>query len=281
MNDQGTAEVRQRLAAVVVKQQALLAEFTSLLESGASSARIEEAQRRLDRARAEQTRLVTELRVAQLAAPEAYGGALRNQRPLREIVLDTLNDLGVPSAPKLVSEYAGIVYGLVLPIPRFASIRRDEERSYRKRPSSRPAWVVPAINVVGLTAIPRIIANSAWETERRLIGSRTLRTNHLRTLLALLNARVRITATAKELTRQQLDRLIYRYAHTVAGALDYGKPLDDARVRDAAEAELAHVEPSDQEERRAAAARLERLPPEQQLWGSFAVVEGGAVGRSG
>jgi hypothetical protein len=60
-----------------------------------------------------------------------------------QAVLDILDELGVPAAPRVISEIAVSNYGRPLPASRFASLRRDEERACRKDPLSRPTWVVP------------------------------------------------------------------------------------------------------------------------------------------
>lgn len=266
------AFLREALAQLAQKQQALQAEFAQLLQGPqATSAAIERTQREINRLAARQTQLVAELRLTQFEAPDRYGahGGLVGQRPMRELVLDILDELGVPSPPRVISDFAMATHGYALPAERFASLRRDEERAYRKAPAARPAWVVPAINALGLTAIARIVAHSAWEPGRRIIGSRTLRTNHLRTLLALLRSAARVEGRPSP----QLAALIARYAESVPGALTLGKPADYARIRESAEAELACIEPSDLEERRAAARRLGELPEPYQLWGCPALIE--------
>ncbi len=272
------ASLREALGRLAQEQQALQAEFAQLVQDPqATSAAIERTQREINRLAARQTRLVAELRLAQLEAPERYGahGGLAGQRPLRELVLDILDEIGVPAAPRLINDLAMATHGYALPTERFASLRRDEERAYQKAPASRPAWVVPAINALGLTAIARIVAHSAWEPERRIIGSRTLRTNHLRTLLALLRQAERLAGHSSP----QLAALVVRHAESVPGALELGKPLDYPRIREATEAELARIEPADLAERREAAARLKELPERYQLWGRPALIETGAQAR--
>jgi hypothetical protein len=271
--------LRERLAELAQKQQALQGKFAQLLEDPqATSAAIERTQREINRLAARQTQLVADLRLAQLEAPERYGvpAGLAGQRPLRELVLDTLDEIGVPAAPRVISDFARATQRYSLPAERFASLRRDEERAYLKAPASRPAWVVPAINALGLTAIPRIVAHSAWEPERRIIGSRTLRTNHLRTLLALLQHAEQLT----DHPPAQLTSMVVRHAESVPGALELGNSLAYTRIREAADAELARIDQGDLAERREAAARLKELPERYQFWGRPAFIETGAQARS-
>ena len=276
------ARARDRLSKAVARQHELLAQLDRLVQDPkTSSAEIERTQRQLARCAAEQSRLVADLRLAQSTARAAGNATLRavsslaGQRPMREEVLDLLDEIGVPSFPRAISDFALACYGRSLPPERFASLRRDEERAYRKDSTSRPAWVVPAINALGLCAIPRIVASSAWEPERRIVGARSLRTNHIMTLLSLLDFRAHIAAQDFQQVPKELGTLIARYAETVAGATERGDGLDYDQVRTAAEAELARIQPIDSDERFAAAAAVRALPNAYyQLWGRPATIEG-------
>jgi hypothetical protein len=57
-----------------------------------------------------------------------------------------------------------------------------------------------------------------------------------------------------------LESMILGFAQTVSGAVEPGKRPEHARIAEAARAELAHIERSDLEERRAAARRLSAYP---------------------
>jgi hypothetical protein len=269
--------VRARLAASMEKHRDLLQAFQELLKDPeANAATIEQVQRELTRRAADHTQLFTEWRLAQAgtAEPASPSARLVGQRPMREQVLDILDELSVPGSPRVISEIAAARYGRPLPASRFASLRRDEERACRKDPSSRPAWVVPALTAQGLTAIPRLVASSAWPAERRLIGARTLRANHLRTLMALQSMHQRSQQTGDSRATAHLEVIILGFAQTVPGAIEPGKRLEHARIGEAARAELDHIEDADNEERRTAAPRLEHLPEQHRLWGQPAVIEG-------
>jgi len=162
----------------------------------------------------------------------------------------------------------------------FASLRRDEERAYRNNPTARPAWIVPALNCASLTPIARIVANSAWKPEQRLIGTRTLRVNYLCMLQALLSFRQRAEGAQDGPTAGPLAALIRQYAETVPGALDRGNDLEYQRIDAAVEAELRHIEPVDRRERAAVARKLADLPETYRLWGRPAALEGGALERN-
>ena len=275
--------IRVRLAASAKKQRALLNTMQGLLENpDATAVAIDQAQQQLQRATADHTRLLTEWRLAKArsAEPSLPQARLVGQRPMREQVLDILDELGVPASPRVIGEVAAALFGRALPAARFASLRRDEERACRKDPMSRPAWVVPALTAQGLTPIPRIVASSSWESERRLIGARTLRGNHLRTLLALVSMRDRVQSTNEPGLTAHLDALLMAFGQTVPGAAQPGRRFEPERISEAARAELALIHQTDIEERRQAAGRLDRLPLLHRLWGQPALIDGQrAAGR--
>ena len=232
-----------------------------------SPAMLDSAQAEVDRLTAVWSRLMHELRVAQFESPERFGvyRTRAGQRPMREQMLDILDELGVPNSPRVVSEYALACLGLELPVARFASLRRDEERGFRKDPLSKPAWVVPALNMTGFAPIPRLVASSVWPIERRLIGPRTLRVNHLLTLLALLKRAANLTEG--EEAARGITGLIVRFARSVPGAWAVAGEPDLERIRMATEAELQAISNDDEPERKQAAEKLAQYPIDRQVWG--------------
>jgi hypothetical protein len=267
--------LRERLAKLSVKHRAELDAFERLVaDSTAPFAELEEADASVKKLAAERAHLMEELRLAQFEEPERFGPyrGRAGQRPVREVVLDLTDELGVAVSPRLVSDYAVATLGLSIPPTRFGSLRRDEERAYTRDPHARPAWVVPAINAVGLTAIPRLIASSAWEPERRLIAARTLRVNHLKVLLALVNK----AADADDRVKKALSTMIGRFATW----LPAGTKLDLEDVATKTRAELTSIEAQDYEQRGAAARELMKLATVFQLWGRPGMLEGGEANRT-
>lgn len=268
--------LRSRFGTLVKKQQVALAELGKLLANPASSStKINETQATVARLNAQQQRIVQELKLSELERPERYGSynARSGQRPIREVVLDILDELGVPSSPGTLSECGAVWSGMSIPAGRFASIRRDEHNAYRRDQLARPVWLVPALNAYGFRAIPRLIASSIWEPERRLIGPRTLRVNHLKTVLALLR---RLAALSQTGASDRLSELVQRYARSVPGAVSNGGEINPEQIRKAANAELAAIESLDFADRKGAAVELLKLPAYTQLWGLPVVMEGQA-----
>jgi hypothetical protein len=119
-----------------------------------------------------------------------------------------------------------------------------------------------------LTAISGTLTCSSWSLEQRLVGMYTPRARHLRVLLRLLDDAPLVASEAGQ-------RLIARLAETVPGAMQRGRMREPLAVRDAAQAELSHIEPLDLAERREAATRLSALAPAFQLWGQPALLTTG------
>ncbi len=272
-----TAHLKSRLAAVVKKQQVALAELGKLLASpGSSSNAIDEIQAVVARLNSQHQRIVQDLKLCDLEKPERYGAynARSGQRPIREVVLDILDELGVPSSPGTLSECAAVWFGMLVPAGRFASLRRDEHSAYRRDSLARPAWLVPALNARGFRAIPRLVVSSVWEPERRLIGPRTLRVNHLKTVFALLRRLTVLNQTKASGSSDRLLELLRRYARSIPGATSTADEIDTDQIREAAQSELDAIESLDLGERKADVPELLKLPAYAQLWGRPAVIEG-------
>jgi hypothetical protein len=273
-----SADITKRLTKVIRQQQALLRDLSAALVAGDPAAQ-DKIQRELRRLAAEQQRLADEMRYATLddriipATPRARATG----KTLREQVLDVLDEIAVPLAPNTISEFIMATTSAKLPASRFASLRRDEERAAKRDPSSRPAWIVPALSTAGLTPMPRLLSSSGWAAERRLVGARSLRVNHLRITLAFLR-RLELLAETKASETGNVEALLWRYARGVPGAMTSGRDPDVGQIRSAIEAELAAVDPADATERQAAAGRLEKYGPQQQLWGLPAMIDGAIKG---
>ena len=285
-------KLRTKLAAQVTTTRTALEAFEAMVQNPDINAdELDELQRQITRMVANQARLVTQL---QLTEPESSAGktrqtgaarpvvdGIRGQRPMRELVLDVLTELDVPAQPRLVSEIAGIRFGLPLQVERFASLRRDEERAYFSNPTARPAWVVPAINSPGLHAYARIVTSSTWPVEKRIIGSLSLRANHLRTILSLVQMWERLTDSPASPSAVSLAAIIARFASTVPGALEHGALTDARQVLVATQHELDAIDAPDLQEREEAARQLRKLSEPYQLWGRPEAIEGGARRKGG
>ena len=192
--------------------------------------------------------------------PEQPDAALAD---IRARVLEALELLGVPSPLKLVADILE-VEGHRVTLRQLARLRHADRREHQSTDSSREPFLVPALSTFDLTALRGSLALSTWPAEQRLVGSRSQRVHHLRVLLALLDL-----DTPGEL----LSAMVARHAETIPGALVRGESRDPQRMRAAAERELEALASLDADERRAAAGRMQTLPPTYQLWGRPALLD--------
>jgi hypothetical protein len=274
-----TVPIAEQLARNATRSQEAYAALSKALAAG-DTARREKAQAKIAELAAEYQRLSEALRFSELQAREiATPRGRKPGKPLRELALDALDDLGVPAAPALIADLTAALTG-VRPSPsRFASLRRDEEHAARRNIAARPAWVVPAISAQQLTAIPRLLSSSSWELECRIIGARSIRTDNLRIAISL-SGRLANLRDAGAHEAKLVERLLFPFARSVPGAVVHGQPIDTARTIEAARVELAPIEAADMEERREAAAKLASAGPQVRLWGRPVLIDTAAAERA-
>jgi hypothetical protein len=184
--------------------------------------------------------------------------------PIREVVLQALNELEWPQNAGFLEEYLWAKRQLHLQSRAFASLRRDERRAWRPAPGSRAAYVVPALNPDG-SANPRWLTSSAWDLARRVIASpETERLLDLRKIAAL---RVRGS-------RGPLGTLLERYAGQVLAIEPPPVSATLAQTRawrtrvHAHAAALSEQIRADDDPRRERIARLlSGLPEHDRVWG--------------
>lgn len=274
-----TTPIAEQLARNAKRQQDAYAALTRALAAG-DTARRGQAQAKIAELASEYQRLSEALRFSELEGREiATPRARKPGKPLRELALDALDDLGVPAAPALIADLTAALTG-VRPSPsRFASLRRDEENAARRNIAARPAWVVPAISAQQLTAIPRLLSSSSWDIERRIVGARSIRTYNLRVAISLAG-RLAHLREAGATEAKMVERLLFPFARSVPGAVEHGQPINTARVIEAAQAELTLIEAPDLEERREAAAKLAASGPQMRLWGRPMLIDTATAARS-
>ena len=268
-----TNKLKRRLAAVIEQQQDLLTAFGAALAAG-DVVEQGRTQAQLRKLQAEMQRLNDDLQYTVTENEFMRPRARATGKTIREQVLDIIDELGVPLAPATISEFSQATTGFDFSASRFASLRRDEERAARRNVAARPAWLAPAISASRLNAIPRLLTSSAWELDRRIVGARSLRVNHLQITLAFLDQLDRLIAAGAH-QAEAVEALVLRYARGIPGASQSGEAFDPERVRSVVQAELAAIQDADLEERRDAAARLRKYPEHQRLWGLPPVIEGG------
>lgn len=184
--------------------------------------------------------------------------------PLREQVYEALSLLQVPAAPRLIATVHEAFFATTFPTTRVTSLRRDEERSFRSAPFTRPYYICAALTVDFLSPSRGLLAVSTWPMECRVIGSLSPRVDFLEAAIRVAKAIERIPAPVPA-----ARRLLWRFATSIPGAAASPGDVDPRTVKEAAEAELGVHKETDLRKRTAAARRArENLTEVEQLFGT-------------
>jgi hypothetical protein len=185
--------------------------------------------------------------------------------PLREQVHEALSLLQVPAAPRLIATVHEAFFTSGFPTQRVTSMRRDEERSFRASPFSRPYYICAALAADRLSPSRGLLAVSTWPLEKRVIGSLSPRVDFLEAAIQVAEAIERIPAPVPA-----ASRLLLRFAASIPGAGAGADRVDPEAVKAAAEAELSVHKDEDTRIRQEAARRAKRqLGDAEQLFGTI------------
>ncbi len=193
--------------------------------------------------------------------------------PAREHVHRVLMLLGVPAAPKLIVSVHDAFFPGELTSAKLSSLRRDEERSYRAAPGSRPYYLCPALAYDLLSPVRALITVSTWTVEQRIIGPLSPRVDYLASAIRVAEAVQAAAGSGETGPSPAALRLLWRFAASIPDAAPTGpssheRPVDPRQVMDAAGAELqVHID-ADRADRAAAGRRAHRLTDAQQLFGT-------------
>lgn len=212
-----------------------------------------------------------EVRLHRGHAGRSDAGRTVSSHPIRQVVIDSLNDLSVPSSPRAIADYALARFEVRIDTRLLASARRDDRRAWESPRSHRPTYLVPGLSPAApgtLLALRGKLALSNWPLATRLIGPWSDRVDHLRATVKLAEQALWLRGMKPEESRR-IEVLIIRYAMTVPNALTHQGDVDLERVITAARAELDHLEPFDTKWREeAAAVATTQVSGEEQLWGT-------------
>jgi hypothetical protein len=194
-------------------------------------------------------------------APVPRAGSLL---PVREQVHQALTLLSVPAAQRLIVEVHDAFFGGPLVSARLTSLRRDEERSFRAAPYTRPYYLCAALAADLLAPARGLLAVSTWPVHRRVIGPLSPRVNYLEAAIRVAESLLRVPDPGPVAAR-----LLRRFAANIPGASQGAQSASPQRVASAAHAELEIHADEDRATRQAAAARARaQLDDVEQLFGS-------------
>ncbi|MEU9889897.1 hypothetical protein [Sphaerisporangium sp. NPDC051011] len=190
--------------------------------------------------------------------------------PVREQVHEALTLLGVPASARVIVAVHGALRAGSLRGTQLASLRRDEERSFRSSPFARPYYLCAALTD-RLSASRGLLTISTWPLERRAIGPLSPRVDFLTTAIRVGEHILRLEETG-EPAPDSARRLLARLAHNVPGvpvpSAAEDAPPDPAVVVRAARAELDVHAGADADARARIAERARaRLGDAERLFG--------------
>src|SRR5262249_8707341 len=153
------------------------------------------------------------------AADQTQNGAAHTAAPMlpaREMVHRILTLLQVPAAPRLIVEVHAAFFPESLPASRLSTLRRDEERSYRASPNSRPYYLCPALTYDSFAPVRGLLTVSTWRLAQRVAGPLSPRTDFLRCAIRVAQLVEQPPGGAPP--SPEAVRLLNRYALNIPGA---------------------------------------------------------------
>ncbi|WP_280366725.1 hypothetical protein [Nocardia wallacei] len=196
--------------------------------------------------------------------------------PVRDQVHQALTLLSVPSAPKMIVAVQDAFFAGELTGSQLASLRRDEERSFRSSPHARPFYLCSALAADRLVAARGLVTVSTWPLCRRIVGPLSARVDFLTAAVQVADRIGRMLDPALPATR-----LLWRFATSIPGAGTSFDAMDPAVVAEAARSELAIHQNADQAQREDAASRARlQLDEVEQLFGSVLQVVSGSTSQN-
>jgi len=246
-----------------------IAELRSAIR-GALAAREQERVREL-RAELRRAERSWDALVTPPERPEEDRQGLASLLPAREQVHQALTLLGTPAAPKLISAVHEAFFTGQLAPSRLASLRRDEERSYRAAPGARPYYLCPALMSDLLSPARALLCVSTWPLDQRIMAPLSPRVDFLTAAIRIAEAAPSLSGPGRGSASTAVERLLRRFAMNIPGAgpADTGGSPSLETIAAAARAELDIHAVQDQDDRAQAARRARRqLNDAEQLFGT-------------
>ncbi len=200
----------------------------------------------------------------------------KGAKPIREFVLDVLEDLGWPAYTREVSLYLAATVDRQIPPTRFGSLSADERKAFERGSATRPVWLCHGLTWNRGEGIKRLWARSDWPLAQRIVAPTTGRVQHLKITARLCD--LALAAEQRREPEEQIERLrflVADHARDVPGVAFKRGEFPLKAWRDVALDRLAELEPADAEARATAAEHLaSRLSEPYLLFGSPDVIEG-------
>jgi hypothetical protein len=186
------------------------------------------------------------------------------RRPVRQLVLDGLEDLDWMAYSREVTQYVGARYGRDIPPTRFGSLAKDEIVSFQAG-TSRPVWICYGLTHDRHLPIKRLLARSDWPLERRIVAPTSGRVQHLKMTATL--AKLAMDADGSAAQPEMLRIIAADHARDLPGIKFRRGQFDLEEWREVALALLSEILPKDEDARRESAVRLQNRGEMIQLFG--------------
>jgi hypothetical protein len=201
------------------------------------------------------------LRQARREAPEAPP-----RLPLRQVLLDALDDLGYPVSSRTLGAYVQARTGRRVPANQFGRVAAQERMAFRRGgEGARPVWLSSGLAAEGFRPVKRIWGRSDWPEDVRVVAPTSARVQHLRATEALCRLAERAEEHAQD--PGALRALALAHAADLPELGVGGDAPDFGRCAEAARALLDKYEAEDRRLRLEAAAHLATMPVEVRLFG--------------
>jgi hypothetical protein len=187
-------------------------------------------------------------------------------QPLRQALLDALDDLGYPTTSRTLAAFLAARVGREVPSNQFGRVAAQERAAFRRGgEGARPVWLGSGVAADGFRPIKRIWGRSDWPLDWRIVAPTSTRVQHLRITEAL--CRMAEQAEDEAQHPEALRVLAVTHARDLPDVGVNTAAPDFRRYAAAARDVLARYEPEDRRLRLKAAEDLAAMPVEVQLFG--------------
>jgi hypothetical protein len=183
------------------------------------------------------------------------------ERSLRQFVLRALDEIQVPQTAGFLEDYIYARERVLLKTRGFSSLRRDENRAWRRQPGGRRAYIVPCLDTDG-RAVPRWMGRSDWPLIDRIVVPGADDLWELQRFLILLRA---WRQEPNELAEAVYRPLLEKYAPSLGDGEE--APTDLELLERETRGRIQSLGEAVGAQRAEAAGRLDRLTDEARLWG--------------
>lgn len=198
-----------------------------------------------------------------------------SKRPVRELVLDSLDELGWPAYTREITQYSAARFGREIAATRYGSLMKDEMQAFRPGTSRRPVWLCFALTSDRHQAIKRLLCRSDWPLDRRILAPTSGLVQYLNLTARLCELAAKFESSAAD--PQMLRIIAADHARDLPGVRLIKGKFDLEGWRSVALEQLRDAAERDEVARKASAERLEARSELYQLFGMPDLHEGPAT----